>query len=173
MIRQTVFLGAVLVMAGCSEPSDAVPPAESSTIEAAGPLTAADVQALIESDGAAGTWAILTRQGDEARLEALYDGLGTGDAEWLALVPQLQPAADGYYAEGLQEALFHALPNNAAGVLALMPDHAGTDFVCRPAGVPPGPDEEAKQAADIAALQAVTDPALAERRDACLDAIGA
>ena len=173
MIRPTVLCGAVLLLSACGEQPAAATSAESSTVETAESLTAAEFQAMIEDDGAAGTWAILTRQGDEARLEALYDGLGTGDAEWLALVPQLQPAADGYYAEGLQEALFHALPNNAAGVLALMPDHAGTDFVCRPAGVPPDPDEEAKQAADIAALQAVTDPALAERRDACLDAIGA
>jgi hypothetical protein len=112
------------LLAACGEAAEA--PSEAEAPEA--PDTAAEVRAMIVAQGAEATWAALTGpQGDETG--PLFAGIGTGEADWLALVPDLEPASDGWFAEGLQEALYVALPNNAPGVLALIPEHADLMFV--------------------------------------------
>lgn len=164
--RFAVCVTFAALLAACGEAAEVSVEAEAP----GAPDTADEMRAMIDTQGAEATWAALTGpQGDETG--PLFAGIGSGQADWLALAPDLEPAADGWFAEGLQEALYVALPNNAPGVLALIPEHADLAFVCRPAGDPPTPDQTTANEAGIAAVEAVTDPALAEARAACLEGL--
>lgn len=151
-----LVLGAVLA-AGCSQ---AEPSAETDNTAASEPqaLTADHVANLIAADGAAHTVAVLTGPADPTGIQKVFDGMATGDAGWLALVPAIAPETDGEYAEGLNYALSQALVHNPAGVLALIPEHGSYYFICA--------DADHETARPLVA--AVTDPTLRAARDRCL-----
>jgi hypothetical protein len=156
-----LVLGAALA-AGCSQ---AGPPAEAESAAAYEPqaLTAEHIANLIAADGAAHTVAVLTGPADPTGIDKVFAGIATGEAEWLALVPAIEPETDGMYAEGLQDALADALVHNAPGVLALFPDHADAYFVCSATNKP-----DARMIAGRAAVDAVTVPALQTAKAECI-----
>lgn len=159
-IRLLPFVLCAALIAGCSRAEDAAAEAEAAAA-AAEPqaLTAAHLADLIAADGAAHTFAVLTGPADPTGIDKVFAGIATGDPEWLALVPAIEPLTDGMYAEGIQDALRNALVPNTAGVLGLMPDYGSYYFVCADA------DREAARPL----VAAIADPALRAARDRCLD----
>ena len=159
-MRLTAFLptlSACLVLAACSPRTEPEPPAEPQ------PLSADMMANLMAADGAAHTVAVLTGPADPTGIDKVFAGIASGDPEWLALVPTLQPALDGEHAEGLQHALAAALPLNPAGVLTLLPDYAHPDTVCAPTA-----PADARTAAARAAVEAVANPPLQAARSECM-----
>ncbi|MBB5420172.1 hypothetical protein [Paraburkholderia atlantica] len=67
--------------------------------------TPAEVSAAIGRQGAGA----FLRSLDEAAVDRLFERIGTGRADWVALAPKLAVAADGANAEGLGIALAYAL----------------------------------------------------------------
>lgn len=158
MLRRAQFMTLVLcgaLAAACSPRIEATAETEAAEPQA---LTADHVANLIAADGAAHTYAVLTGPADPTGIDKVFAGMATGDAEWLALVPAIQPLTDGMYGEGIQDALSKALIPNPSGVLALMPAHGSYLFVCA--------DADTATARPLVA--AVTDPALRAARDRCL-----
>lgn len=151
-----LVLGAVLA-AGCSQ-AESTGEAENAAASEPQALTADHVANLIAADGAAHTVAVLTGPADPTGIDKVFEGMATGDPEWLALVPAIEPETDGMYSEGIQYALMTALLHNTAGVLALMPDYGSYYFVCA--------DADRETARPLVA--AVADPALRAARDRCL-----
>lgn len=162
MLRNLHLLPVVfcaVLAAACSPRTQAIAEAEVAQPQA---LTADHVANLIAADGAAHTFAVLTGPADPTGIDKVFQGMATGDAEWLALVPAIEPETDGMYGEGIQDALSKALLRNTAGVLALMPNYGSYMFVCADA------DPSARPL-----VAAVTDPALRAARDRCLQYIDA
>jgi hypothetical protein len=158
-IRLLPFVLCAALIAGCSRAEDAAAEAEAAAAAEPQALTAAHLADLIAADGAAHTFAVLTGPADPTGIDKVFAGIATGDPEWLALVPAIEPLTDGMYAEGLQDALRNALVPNTAGVLGLMPDYGSYYFVCADA------DREAARPL----VAAIADPALRAARDRCLD----
>jgi len=152
MIRRLLHVASAIALMACSQPNSSQ--AEPVRMQ---DMTAAHLADLIEADGAAHTYAVLTGPAAPDGLDPVFAGIATGEAEWLALVPALQPLTDGFYAEGLQSALGQGLVANPEGVLALMPDYGSYFFVCAEA------DGETR-----ALVAAVTDPALEAAKTECL-----
>lgn len=151
MRRLASFPIVLMALAACS-PGPAVeeaPPPE--------PLTAFHLSELIAADGAAHTVAVLSGPADPTGIQKVFDGVATGQADWLAVVPALAPVLDGEQADSLQNALAAALPRNPGGVLELMPETADVDLVC---GV-----QDAEARAAVAAVEA---PELRAARAECL-----
>lgn len=173
MYERLVLFAAVAALAACSprteDPAEVVDATEG--VEAApqnpnGPsanaqaLTADHVANLIAADGAAHTLAVLTGPADPTGYDVVTAGVSTGDAAWLGVGQSLRPEADGMYAEGLSEAFYQALPKNAAGVLAVLKTTGGaSELTCQ---------NTAGNTAAVAAVTAVTDPALAHVKQECL-----
>jgi hypothetical protein len=155
-MRQSARLMPMLAcaaMVACSPRTEPEPPV------APLPLTADMMANLMAADGAAHTVAVLTGPADPTGIDKVFAGIATGAPEWLALVPDLKPALGAPHAEGLQRALAAALPHNAPGVLALVPDYTEPRGICT---------------ADArAAVEAVGDPALQTARAECLGVIEA
>ena len=156
-----LVLGAALA-AGCSQ-AESTSEAENAAASEPQALTAAHIANLIAADGAAHTVAVLTGPADPTGIDKVFAGIGTGEPEWLALVPAIEPETDGMYTEGLQDALADALTHNAPGVLALVPDQADAYFVCGATNPP-----DARMIAGRAAVDAVTDPTLQAAKAECI-----
>lgn len=142
---------------------------------AANPPQASAIRQSVASAGAKATVEGLAKAG---QWEAVTAKIGSGDAAWIALAPLLAPGADAGHAEGLGLALATALPKNVAAVLgALDPDPAGVvgaSHVCNAPFIEmPEAEEKAYVAAALAGLQAVSDPALASAKAACVGALQA
>ncbi len=155
----------LLSLAVCAALTACSPRAEPEPQVEPQPLSAGMMANLMAADGAAHTVAVLTGPADPTGIDKVFAGIATGAPEWLALVPTLEPALDGLHAEGLQDALATALPLNAPGVLALIPDHARAYFVCA-ATTPP----DARMTAGRAAVDAVTQPGLQAAKAECIRA---
>lgn len=149
------FVFCAALAAACSPRTAATAETETAEPQA---LTAAHVADLIAADGAAHTVAALTGPADPTGIQKVFDGMATGDPAWLALVPAIAPETDGEYAEGLNYALSQALVHNAAGVLALIPEHGSYYFVCA--------DADHETARPLVA--AITERSLRASRDRCL-----
>ncbi|MPW09304.1 hypothetical protein GCT19_27220 [Paraburkholderia sp. CNPSo 3155] len=97
--------------------------------------TPAEVSAAIGRQGAGA----FLRSLDEAAVDRLFERIGTGRADWVALAPKLAVAADGANAEGLGIALAYALPRNPAAVLKVAdPVEGGSHILALPrvCGIP-------------------------------------
>lgn len=162
LIRLMPFVLGVALAAGCSQ-AGTTAEAESAGAGEPQALTADHVANLIAADGAAHTVAVLTGPADPTGIDKVFAGIATGEPEWLALVPAIEPETDGMYAEGLQDALADALTHNAPGVLALFPTHANAYFVCSATNPP-----DARMIAGRAAVDAVTDPTLQAAKAECI-----
>lgn len=156
-IRLPLLILCLALVWGSSPARESTAEAENAAAEPQ-PLTADHVANLIAADGAAHTYAVLTGPADPTGIDKVFAGMATGDAEWLALVPAIEPLTDGLYGEGIQDALSKALPRNTSGVLALMPEHGSYLFVCA----------DADTGITRPLVAAVTDPALRAARDRCL-----
>jgi len=157
-VRLAALAVCALLAASCSPRTDTTEQAEVAASAKPQALTAAHVADLIAADGAAHTYAVLTGPADPTGIDQVFAGMATGDPEWLALVPVIEPLTDGMYGEGIQDALSKALARNTSGVLALMPEHGSYLFVCA----------DADKATARPLVAAVTDPALRAARDQCL-----
>ena len=162
-VRLAALALCTVLAAGCSPRTDTTEDADVAAAAEPQGLTAAHLADLIAADGAAHTVAVLTGPADPTGIDKVFQGVATGAPEWLAVVPALEPATDGMYAEGLQDALATALTHNAPGVLALIPDHASPLFVCAATNPP-----DARTIAGRAAVEAVTDPALQTAKAECI-----
>ncbi|MGF6293482.1 hypothetical protein [Paraburkholderia youngii] len=97
--------------------------------------TPAEVSAAIGRQGASAFFRSL----DEATADRLFEQIGTGRADWVALAPKLAVGADGANAEGLGIALAYALPRNPAAVLKVVDPLEGDGHVLaisRVCGIP-------------------------------------
>jgi hypothetical protein len=109
----------------------------------------------------------------EHRWEAVLDRMGSGEAAWIALAPQLAPGTDAGSAEGLGVALAAALPKDPAAVLrAIDPQDGvvlGAHRVCASPFIEPKPEFVAHYRREaLAAVSGVREPKLRAVRDACL-----
>lgn len=151
-----------------SAPANAQAPAAT-----AGALTPAELRTMVERDGANATVRTLRQGGTEAapsRYATFERGVGAGEQAWLDLVPLVRPGTDGETGEGLSMMLQDALSKNAAGVLRLIGSGEDAEGVC---GESATHTVRADRAAAITAVEAVTDPALAQAKTACLTALRA
>ncbi|WP_428149079.1 hypothetical protein [Brevundimonas sp.] len=123
-------------------------------------LTADHVLNLIAADGAGHTLAVLTGPADPSGYDKVTAGVATGDGQWLQVAQAFRPLADGLYGEGLSDALYQALTKNAPGVLAVLKATGGASELTCESGT--------ENATAVAAVTAVTDPALAEVKQECL-----
>jgi len=152
-------------------PANAAAPAahsQNAAAPAAGGLTAAQVGAMIDRDGAAKTVQSFDQGDANVPFDQVLDGIGSGNQEWLALVPKLAPGVDGGTATGLKIAIAEALPRNAAAVLRLGSDGPAEESCAYPMIEPTAAETQAYFAAAIPAVEAIDDPALQAAKTICL-----
>lgn len=173
---------ALATLAACSQPETKAPEAEAPAAAAApagatdfvaGPaVTPAEVSALIAGpDHVAALTALGAFTDQPSRWTTAMRGIALGEAEWLAIVPALDPITENSTAYDLYAALHDALINNAAGTLALAQGEEDLsiqslctiDFIEAPAS-----DYAAFYDVATPAVEAVADPALADKKAACL-----
>lgn len=101
--------------------------------------------------------------------DKVLEGVASGDARWLALVPRLDPGTDAGSAESLRIAVAEALPRNPAGVLRFTSRLSWFRDACAyPMIEPTDQEERAYFRVAIPALKAVHDPALRRPKRICL-----
>ena len=101
--------------------------------------------------------------------DKVLEGVASGDARWLALVPKLRPGTDAGTAEALHISVAEALPKNPAGVLRLIMRLPSWQDVCSYPMIEPTDEEmRAYFNAAIPAVKAVRDPALQHSKHVCL-----
>ncbi|APA86497.1 hypothetical protein BJG93_14665 [Paraburkholderia sprentiae WSM5005] len=132
--------------------------------------TPAEVSAAIGRQGAN----VFFRSLDEAAVDRLFDRIGAGRADWVALAPKLAEGADGANAEGLGIALAYALPRNPAAVLKVVDPVEGDSHILaisRVCGIPF--IEDAPKNYKTKALRAVSAVTTVNRqiKTRCLDAL--
>ena len=129
-----------------------------------------DVQAV----GARATLNELYR--DDEKWTTLLRGIAGGTAEWFAVAEALRPAADAHPAEALESAVGEALRTNAQMVLS----HAAGPFFLAAVCKSPDVDDErfdslrtavAELNRRVRGVERVEDPALAQVRTDCLNAL--
>lgn len=160
--RLAALAACAVLVAGCSPRGDAIDESGTEVVPTdVGPpiLTADHVLNLIAADGARHTVLVLTGPADPSGYDKVVAGVATGDAEWLRVAQGFRPVTDGAPAESLSDALYQALPKNAAGVLAVLKATGGGDRICRYS-------DDSDPA--VAAVTAVSDPALTETKQECL-----
>jgi hypothetical protein len=135
-------------------------------------ITPQEVRAMVARDGANATVRTLNEGGTEAapnRFAMVMRGVSSGEQAWLDIVPLIRPGTDGEAGEGLSIALGDALPRNAAGVLRILKTPDDVASACEPLAFEEGSAERtAHVQAAIAALEAVSDPALQQAKASCL-----
>lgn len=101
--------------------------------------------------------------------DKVLEGVSSGDARWLALLPRLDPGTDAGSAEFLRIAVAEALPKNPAGVLRFTSRLSWFRDACGyPMIEPTNREMRAYFKAAIPALKAFHDPALERAKRICL-----
>ena len=138
-------------------------------------VTPLAVSRMIDRYGAKATVARLSNAApndthtDFGDFDKVLDGIASGDARWLALVPKLAPGTDAGTAESLPIVLAEALPKNPGGVLRLIKLDASWLDVCRYPMIEPTDEEmRAYFKRAIPSVRSVYDPALQAAKHACL-----
>jgi hypothetical protein len=132
-------------------------------------VAAAEVAGMIERDGPQKAVAALWGEGADNGWEAVMRGIAKGEPAWLALAPAIAKGADAGASTGLAMASQDALTTNAAGALRLMAQLGDGDAGCTYESFEDPPEQSrAFYAAATAGVEAVTEPALQNTRDACL-----
>ncbi|MEO8684335.1 MAG: hypothetical protein ABI414_05780 [Devosia sp.] len=137
-----------------------------------GPLTADALRAMIAARGATTVVQSLDNGDDENNpWFGVLDHIEAGEPDWIELVPLLAPGTDAGTAESLVITLSRGLKTNPAAILRIVVDedlHNIADL-CQDNDIEVS-DAEVAAFTDkaIAAVTAITDPALAEARSACL-----
>jgi hypothetical protein len=139
---------------------------------ARGALTPAEVRAMVGRDGAAATVRALSQGGTEAapsRFATFENGVASGEQAWLDVVPLIRSGADGETGTGITMSLNDALPKNAAGVLRLISNRDDAQSICDDSLTERTAEARgAHRQASIAAVEAVSDPALRDAKANCL-----
>lgn len=158
-------------------PSNQAATAPANTVAAAGAVTPDQVRAMIAADGAREAVRKMNEGGSEAapnRFALAMNGISTGEQAWLDIVPLIRPGVDGETGESLSMALSEALPRNAAGVLRVSGTAEEVPSVCDPVAFQDmSAERETYRAAAVAAVEAVSDPALQAVKTACLTTLRA
>lgn len=136
-------------------------------------ITPEAVERMIDKYGAKQTVKTLANAGDTRTglgdYDKVLDGIASGDARWLALVPKLEPGTDAGTAEALRISVAQALPNNSAGVLGLISRQPSWRDACSYPMIEPTHEEMlAYFKAAIPAVRSVRSPALQGVKNACL-----
>lgn len=182
MIRTSLIVAAVAALAACTPPEADTPAATDAGVDAAAAtsdaaVTPASVRAMIESTSPSEAVATLWDEGGGAGWNTVSDGIMNGEQAWLDLVPMLESGVDGGAGMSLYVSLSNGLKVNPAGVLAAA-DNLGS--TCINADAEYMEDREAAVTSNaayypaaIAAVEGVTDPALAAQREECLTSLRA
>jgi hypothetical protein len=139
--------------------------------------SAAAAQAILDDVGRRGARPVLDQlYGQEGRWRALLEGVASGEPRWLEVAAAFKPVAlrNLSVSQELTVAVSRALERAPAHVLAVLDGAFDTDDVCSLNTVEDslGPDYQAAVGTverRERALARVSDPALAARRDDCLD----
>jgi hypothetical protein len=133
------------------------------------PVTPAEVAAMIERDGAQRTVGLLWGDGEANRWSSVARGIARGEPAWLELAPRIAGGTDAGTSDEFGMAVQDALVANAPGALRLISTiPMGTGACAENSFETPVEQSRAYYAAAIAAVGAVTDPALATIKAACL-----
>ena len=179
MIRPVLLIAAIAALSACT-PADDTTAAETTAetpAPAAADVTPASVQAMVEADGAQPTVAALWNEDDGAAWQVVADGIESGEQAWLDLVPLIEPGTENATAYDLSYGLSQALLTNPAGVLAAAGGDSGhcpnaeVEFAEEAAII--ASSNAAYYPAAIAAVEGVTDPALAGDKELCLASLRA
>jgi hypothetical protein len=101
--------------------------------------------------------------------DKVLDGIASGDARWLALVPRIAPGTDAGTAEALRIVVAEALPKNPVAVLRLIKrDPSWRDGCSDPMIEPTRRQARAYFKSTIPAVKAAQDPALQAAKHICL-----
>ena len=183
MIRPLYLAAVVATLAACSQPESKAPEVEApaaalagaahGTDFVAGPaVTPAEVSTLIAGSSPVDALTALGAFTDApSRWTTAMRGIALGEAEWLAIVPALDPITENSTAYDLYAALHDALINNPAGTLSLAQgvEDLSVESLCTIEYIEaPQSDYAAFYDAATPAVEAVSDPALAEKKAACL-----
>ncbi|MBB2204116.1 hypothetical protein [Gluconacetobacter takamatsuzukensis] len=136
-------------------------------LEAAQPLTARGLAERIRQDGAHEVARMLTREREWPRVRR---AVAAGWENWIALLPDLIPAADQATGRALQGALRRALPRNPRAVLAILDRtnsaELGGRTICAPVAEPASWRPRA-----LTAIRGVHDIHLIDQGADCLHAL--
>jgi hypothetical protein len=183
MIRRLALASlALATLAACSQPETeatetqaraaAAVPAGATDFVAGPAVTPAEVSVLIAGpDHVAALTALGAFTDQPSRWTTAMRGIALGEAEWLAIVPALDPITENSTAYDLYAAVHDALINNAAGALAMAQgdEDLGIQSLCTIEYIDaPASDYAAFYDAATPAVEAVSDPALADKKAACL-----
>jgi hypothetical protein len=184
MIRSmTALAAAAALVAGCTPPESTDAAAETPVAEGAAtdasaasdyaatidagwpagqPVTPAEVEAMIEADGAQATVNALANNFEEPnRWQTVMRGIAMGDDDWLRIAGPIGEGTDAGTATEFGIALSDGLISNAEGVLGAVDTWSGhVQGVCMDNGIERTPEESAAfYSAAIAAVEAVQDTA--------------
>lgn len=196
MIRPVLVLATVAALAACT-PREATSEASAESQEAATPgastapaappeilaavdaewpagspaVTPAEVEAMIDADGAEATVDALRTAGGDSRWNTAMRGIALGEDEWVRIAAPLGDGARDGGVDNFGHAMSFALITNPVGVLGAVDTWSGhVQTVCT-AGLR-GPEEAAAfHTAAIAAVEAVEDTAA--QAGVCLSALRA
>ena len=130
-------------------------------------VSAAEVQAMLASQGPQQTVAALWGEGEDNGFEAAMRGIAMGDPAWLDLAPELAPGVDAGASTSVAMATQDALTTSAEDALRLMSLWDGASCTYEGYEVPPE-QSQAFYAAAIPAVEAVNDPELEALKAECL-----
>ena len=130
-------------------------------------VSAAEVQAMLASQGPQQTVAALWGEGEDNGFEAAMRGIAMGDPAWLEVAPELAPGVDAGASTSVAMATQDALTTSAEGALRLMSLWDGASCTYEGYEVPPE-QSQAFYAAAIPAVEAVNDPELEALKAECL-----
>ena len=130
-------------------------------------VSAAEVQAMLASQGPQQTVAALWGEVEDNGFEAAMRGLAMGDPAWLDLAPELAPGVDAGASTSVAMATQDALTTSAEDALRLMSLWDGASCTYEGYEVPPE-QSQAFYAAAIPAVEAVNDPELEALKAECL-----
>jgi hypothetical protein len=136
-------------------------------------ITPNSVERMLATYGARQTIKILTNAGPNREEFGDFDkvlaGVGSGNRQWLVLVPKLEQGTDAAAAESLFIAVARALPKNPAGVLRLITAHPSWRDACTFPMIEPSARETQKYFnTAIPAVKSVREPALQPAKKRCL-----
>ena len=130
-------------------------------------VSAAEVQAMIASQGPQQAVAALWGEGEDNGFEAAMRGIAMGDPAWLEVAPELAPGVDAGASTSVAMATQDALTTSAEDALRLMSLWDGASCTYEGYEVPPE-QSQAFYAAAIPAVEAVNDPELEALKAECL-----
>lgn len=180
MTRLAACLAACLLLMACGQRAEAPaggqavadPVSEAPVLSS--PLTPDMVGASIDAVGAKQTVTQLFVQSPapDQLWEEFLTGVGSGESDWLALVPAISPGTDAWATESLRIVLAIALTKNPEGTLRLASERHPVEALCGNWLIEPSEAEfRALSEAQRVAVEALAAPDLADEKAQCLAVI--